>query len=84
MGDPVRGSWGQSQAVCCFGSIPAVGMVPSICSRARYIALQVVLAGLPAHSLLWRCPGAQKALHHASRCAAGCLEESHGILGDSE
>lgn len=47
------------------------------------IALQVLLAGLPACSLPWQCPGVQKNLHHVSRFAAGCPEEPHGIQGDN-
>lgn len=44
-GGLARGSWGQQKAVCCFASISAVGMVPSICSRAHCTALRVLFQG---------------------------------------
>lgn len=78
-----KGELGLASSCVLLWVHPSAGNGPLACSGAPCIALGVLLVGLPAHSLPWQSSGVQQDLHHASRCAAGCPEETRGIVGYS-
>lgn len=73
-----KGELGPASSCVLLWVHPSAGNGPLVCSGAHCIALGVLWVGLPAHSLPWRGSAVQEALSHASRCAAGCPEETRG------